>query len=279
MDHTPFQLEIGDGVLNGHYGGTGAPALLLHGGPGLPDMLEGCAEELGNLFTSIRYTQRGTLPSTVGAPYTIEAHMADALAVLDAFELDKAWVVGHSWGGHLALHLATAHPDRFHGIACIGTLGAFDNVLPEFGENMRRNLSDEDRELVSDIDSRGEKGEASEEEQLEALKIVWPNYFADPAAAPPFAVKHFGVECSAESFKSVREHFEAGTLAKGLRKVRMPALFAHGVQDPLPVRASVETAKLIRGARVGRMPNAGHFPWIELPGRLNRMLRGLISEL
>jgi pimeloyl-ACP methyl ester carboxylesterase len=279
MDQTPFELEVGDGSLRGHYSGKGAPALLLHGGPGLPDITEGCAVELFDIFTPIRYTQRGTLPSTVGGPYTIESHMADALAVLDAFELDKAWVIGHSWGGHLALHLVANYPERFHGIVCIGTLGASPDIRPEFEANMLRHLTEEQRERVLEIDARGESGEAGEEEQLESMEILWPYYFADPAAAPPCPFKHFGVECAAETGRSINEHFEADTLKKKLRRVRMPALFAHGVQDPLPLRASVDTAKLIKGARVGRMPNCGHYPWIEQKGRLNRMIRGLISEL
>ena len=131
----PFELATGDGILHGHFGGTGIPALLLHGGPGLPDYMHGCAEELAGLFTTIRYTQRGVEPSTVGGPYTVESHVADAIAILDLFGQEKAWAVGHSWGGHLALHLAVAHPERLYGIACIDPLGASDNVLAEFDEN------------------------------------------------------------------------------------------------------------------------------------------------
>ena len=51
------------GLIHGHFGGTGVPALLLHGGPGFPDYMEPCAAELGSLFTTIRYTQRGVEPS------------------------------------------------------------------------------------------------------------------------------------------------------------------------------------------------------------------------
>src|SRR5262249_28308702 len=154
-----------------------------------------------------------------------------------------------SWGGHLALHLVANHPDRFHGIVCIGALGATTDVLPEFEENLLRNLSDEDREFVKDVEARSELGEASEEELLREFEILWPHYFADPAAAPPFTIKNIGVDCSRETFASLKEHAAAGTLSKQLRRVRIPALFAHGVQDPLPVAGVVATAKLIRGAK------------------------------
>ena len=38
--------------------------------------------------------------------------MEDVVAVLDALEIGRALVVGHSWGGHLAMHLAVAFPER-----------------------------------------------------------------------------------------------------------------------------------------------------------------------
>ncbi|HEX4520386.1 MAG TPA: alpha/beta hydrolase [Gaiellaceae bacterium] len=280
MADPPFEVATSDGVLHGHTAGRGAPALLLHGGPGVPDYLEGCAAELANLFTTIRYTQRGTAPSTVGPPYTIESHMEDAVAVLDAFELEQAWVIGHSWGGHLALHLAAAHPERFHGIVCVGTVGAFPEPLATLHENLRRDLAGDERARIAEIDEREEAGELTEGDVLERQAILWPHYFFDPATAPGQLTDTIGLECLLETSRSIEEHFELGALAGNLRKrVRMPALFAHGMADPLPVESSVDTAKHIRKARVARIPRAGHYPWIEQPGFLNRMLRGLIAQL
>src|SRR5262245_27702234 len=118
------------GVLRGHRSGSGRPALLLHGGAAVPDYLSDCAEALDGLFETIRYTQRGTPPSAGGPPYTVEAHVADAVRVLDHSGLERAWVVGHSWGGHLALHLAIAHPQRVAGLVLISTLGADPSIFP-----------------------------------------------------------------------------------------------------------------------------------------------------
>jgi proline iminopeptidase len=118
-------VAVADGELHGHRGGDGPPALLLHGGPAVPDYTAELAAELGDRFHTIRYTQRGTPPSSGGPPYTIERHMDDALAVLAAHDLDRVWLIGHSWGGHLALHLAVAHPRRVTGVIGIDTLGAY----------------------------------------------------------------------------------------------------------------------------------------------------------
>lgn len=56
--------------------------------------------------------------------------MADAIAVLDQLGIDRAWAVGHSWGGHLALHLAVSRPDRLLGVVCIDALGASRTPSP-----------------------------------------------------------------------------------------------------------------------------------------------------
>jgi proline iminopeptidase len=132
VDEEPFVVEVDSGELHGHRGDTGAPALLLHGGPAVPDYMGPCALELDGLFSTIRYTQRGTPPSTGGPPFSIESHVSDALAVLDALAVDRAWAVGHSWGGHLALHLLVNHPDRLLGVVCIDPLGAYGEIFGYF---------------------------------------------------------------------------------------------------------------------------------------------------
>ena len=143
MEEERFDVTVDGVVLRGHRGGSGAPALLLHGGAAVPDYLGECAKLLDGLFSTIRYTQRGTPPSDEGPPYSVERHVADALAVLDAFELERAWAIGHSWGGHLALHLLVAHPERLLGVLCIDPLGADPTIFGEYEANLARGLTEE----------------------------------------------------------------------------------------------------------------------------------------
>jgi hypothetical protein len=61
--------------------GSGRPLLVLHGGPAVNDYSDWFAAELAG-WDVLRYTQRGVAPSVTEGPFTIEQHVADALAVL-----------------------------------------------------------------------------------------------------------------------------------------------------------------------------------------------------
>lgn len=270
MAEEPFEISVDGVVLAGMRGGSGPAALLLHGGPGIPDYTGPLAAELAPLVTTIRYTQRGIEPSDSGPPYSVEVHAADALAVLNKHAIDQAWVIGHSWGGQLALHLALSHPERLLGIVCIDPLGAQSDALDEFRRNFRVRMTAEDWARVEELDARSEDADVSVPEReragLECHHLLWPHYFADPGVAGPDYLNRYGVECAEQTSASIKEHFERRTLADGLPSVRMPALFLHGEDDPLPVRCSTETAALMQDATVEPISRCGHFPWLERPG-------------
>jgi pimeloyl-ACP methyl ester carboxylesterase len=258
---TEFEL---DGLV-GDRSGNGLPALLLHGGPGLSDYMGPLADELDGVFETFRYTQRGTPPSTSGPPYTVEAHVEDAVAVLDRFGVERAWAIGHSWGGHLALHLAVAQPDRLRGVICINALGASSDGLEEFGENLRRPLAPEEAERVESLEPR------------ERLRLLWPGYFADQGAVPEMPDLQSSAECNTQTFASVNEHFEAGTLVDRLPSLQLQAVFVHGDADPFPSRVSAGTARLIPGAVHEDIPDCGHFPWLEKPGETRRIVERFLG--
>jgi len=262
VDEASFVVEIDEGVLRGHHRGSGAPALLLHGGPAVPDYMDGCAAALDGLFATIRYTQRGTPPSGGGPPYSVESHMADALAVLDSLRIDRAWAIGHSWGGHLALHLGHAHPDRVLGLLLIDPLGADPAVFADLDANLRRGLSEPERLRVDDIEERRRAGDVTEEDLVDRYRILWPQYFAEPLSAPA-SPERVGVRASIETNSSIAAHYRSQTLVFGLPGLTVPALFVHGAVDPLPVRSTERTAALIPSSGVETIPDCGHFPWLE----------------
>jgi proline iminopeptidase len=251
--------------LEGHRGGAGPPALLLHGGAAVPDYLGGLAAELGGLLTTHRYTQRGTPPSSGGPPFTVEQHMADALSVLDAFEIERAWAVGHSWGGHLALHLLVSHPDRLLGVVAVDPLGAFADVFPKQSANQRRGRTPAEVAEIDSIEARRRAGDVTEAELVRRFELVWPAYFVDSALALP-PPRRVGVEASLGTNRSPAEHLERGTLRDGLPAAELLVCFVHGEKSAIPVSSTRRTAELVPGAQVVVVEDCGHFPWVERPG-------------
>jgi proline iminopeptidase len=269
MAEQPITITTPAGDIAAWTGGTGSEtAVFLHGGPGMTDYLDTLSPIVGRRFRTIRYQQRGLPPTTIGGPYTVETNVADAAAVIDDQAGGRAWVIGHSWGGHLALHLLVACPERIAGAVIIDPLGANLDVLEEFGKKLQAGFDDATRRRLDEIEAREDAGEASEEESLESLAAVWPNYFADPAGAPPMPAElRLSADAYAGTFASLAEHAERGTLTTGLPNVPagIPVQFIYGARSPLPPRSTIDTAALIPHAQVEGVEDAGHFPWLEFP--------------
>jgi proline iminopeptidase len=273
-----FRVEVPGGQIVGwRTDDSGPPALLLHGGPSLSDYLDSLASELAGLLTTARYQQRGQAPSLVDGPRDIDTHVGDAVAVLDSLGWDRAWVIGHSWGGHLAMHLAVAHPERFLGLVVLDGLGAVDDGgTSELGPRLMASLSEEVRARVEELDARGDRGEASQAERYEQMQLVWPYYFGDPAAAPPMPQFRFS-RYGAETWASIADHFERRTLERGIPGLTMPVLITHGDRSPIPLEEAERTAALVPHARLVVHAGRGHWPWLEEPGFVRRVIAELIA--
>ncbi len=105
-------------VLNVHELGdpTGPPVLAIHGVRAHGRRFRRLAEEAWPERRTIAVDLRGHGRSTYDAPWSIEQHVADLIETLDATGAGAAVgpvdVIGHSYGGEIALHLAAAHPER-----------------------------------------------------------------------------------------------------------------------------------------------------------------------
>jgi pimeloyl-ACP methyl ester carboxylesterase len=273
-----FTTNDGEALIAGRRAGEGPPVLLLHGGPGLSfEYLRDLAEELAEENDVAWYQQRGQAPSAVAGPHTVATDVDDAGRVLDALGWETAYVVGHSWGGHLALHVAEAMPDRLLGVLAVDPLGAIgDGRWPEFDEEMLRRTPESLRARAQELDELAMKGAADDAMALEAMRLVWPAYFADPEAAPPMPELTMASERTGEMVPSINA--DLPKLEAGLPEIRVPVGFVHGSRSPMPLEASTDAAERIPGAWVDVVEGAGHFVWVEAPGAVRASLRRLTAD-
>jgi pimeloyl-ACP methyl ester carboxylesterase len=108
------RARVDDAELEYEISGDAVPMLFIHGA-NLADGLAAVAgsSALSELATVIRYHRRGMGGSTgPSGPTTVERQALDALGLLNALEIERAHVVGYSYGGTIALELAAQAPDR-----------------------------------------------------------------------------------------------------------------------------------------------------------------------
>ena len=105
--------------------GDGHPIVVLHGGPDfdhcyfLPEL-----DRLADSFHLVYYDQRGRGRSTAGVrpeDVTLRSELEDLDRVRSRFGLESVAVLGHSWGGVMAMEYAIRRPDRVSQLLLLNT--------------------------------------------------------------------------------------------------------------------------------------------------------------
>ncbi len=281
MSERALAVSVPGGQLIGVRSGSGRALLVLHGGPAVNDYSELFAAELGG-WDALRYTQRGVVPSVTKGPFTIEQHVADALAVLDHYGVAAATVLGHSWGGYLAMQLAARAPRRVSALVLADTLGAVgDGGMAGFGAELEARATPEALARIAELD---ELSATSKEQEaavaLEYFRLDWPGLFAVPADAPPVPdTTRVNPEGFEQTSASVTEAAGRGDLPGLLSGFTGPVEVLAGECSPLPRQAAESTAAVFPDARLTIVPRAGHQVWHEAPGCLAAALSRVAARL
>lgn len=277
MQRTSFTVDTDSGVLGGWVAGEGPRVLALHGGPGMSyGYLDDAVEELSARCRVATFQQRGLEPSTEQGEFTVAEAVADIGAVLDALGWDTAYLMGHSWGGHLVFHAGVEMPERLDGVLSVDPLGAVgDGGLEAFSAEMTARVPEADRERARELDDRDTAGEATAEESVEALALFWPSYYADPSSAPSMPALALSKPASQGLWNDLFARLP--TLESSLPSITVPFGVVVGERSPMPPSAGTDTAERIPCAWAHVVPGAGHFPWYEAPGCLLAAMDRLVA--
>lgn len=135
--------------LRFHYrdwGGSGQPVVLLHGLASNSHIWDLVAPLLAERFSVVALDQRSH-GETEGADegYDFETIVGDLDAFLDACAIEHPIIVGHSWGGNVAIHAGAASKGKVRALVCIdgGFIGLRDGSNPTWQE-VERNLAPPD---------------------------------------------------------------------------------------------------------------------------------------
>jgi proline iminopeptidase len=270
--------------------GEGRPIVVLHGGPDFDHSY--LLPELDRLAESSRlvyYDQRGRGRSAAGVKAEdvgIDSEVADLDRVRRHFGLDSVALLGHSWGGVLAMEYAARLPDRISHLVLADT-------APASGEDalvLRHHL----------LSIRP----AADVERMEALRSS-PGYLAGSLEAEAAYYRiHFrptlGPELLEQVVGRLRAHFtEEGVLTAReieqrlydqtwrvdgydlvprLRALEIPTLVLHGEHDFIPGALAARIAEAMPRARLVVLPKCGHFAYLECPEAFCDQVAALLAD-
>lgn len=245
--------------------GTGPPVVLLHGyigdGPATwRDQLDGLADA----FTVIAWDAPGAGSSSDPPESFGMAGYADCLAgFIAAVGLVGPHLVGLSFGGALALAVASRHPTIASSLVVVsGYAGWAGSLPPEIAEQRL------DQALT-----------LSELSTAEFVDTLLPTMFATAPSSQ--AVRRF--TASIRAFHPVGFRAMARASAEDLRdalpRIDIPTLLMYGDRDvraPLPVAEHLHSA--ITGSSLTLLPGLGHVCNLEAPEEFNRILRSWLHQ-
>ena len=102
------------------FAGAGDPVVLLHGWPQHWWCWRELVPRLGDRYRLVMPDLRGFgWSSTPAGGFHPSVFARDVVALLDVLGIERAWVVGHDWGGFTAQVLAISSPSRVRGVLAL----------------------------------------------------------------------------------------------------------------------------------------------------------------
>lgn len=251
-----------------HREGHGPPAIVVHGGPVLDQTyLRENLKPLTHDLELIYYDQRlsGRSEGVVdSASVRLDTFVEDIEGLRSALGLDTFHLIGHSWGGLLALKYAVAHPRRLRSLILLSPMPPSASLWREEQGALATSLAPEDTTGMGALrQSTGFRAQQPEAIQA-ALRISFRSQFHDPTLADSL---DFHIEPDygerSRQFGYMLPDLVAYDVIHDLGRVTAPALVLYGAEEPgARIGGEALSQGLPRDTLV-TIPDAGHFPFVE----------------
>jgi pimeloyl-ACP methyl ester carboxylesterase len=231
-------------------------------------------------FRCIAYDPRGNGRSDRPmdtAAYSLDSHIGDALAVMDAVDAGQAILVGLSLGGLHAAVLAAYHPERVTAAVLVGTVATVGPSYPymapkHFLAKRERHEGwdkfNRDYWLTSypDFAEHFIRNVCTEPHSTKQIEdgIAWANETIGP------------VQVKTVEARAIPPAFDVGEAM--YRKIRCPLLLIHGDNDQIQPYGRAQRVAEITGAELYTVAGGGHVPIGRFPAKCNALINDFLDR-
>jgi proline iminopeptidase len=224
----------------------------------------------------ILYDQRGRGASTAPAnpaDATIHDDAADLGTLRRALGIRQWDMLGHSWGGGIAMLGAAGDQAGVRRLVLVDPVWTTSAWMAPLRQNVLARLAGEQHDAVARI---AEEMLGVPDPALHSTysRAVYPAWFADREMAahftPPDALSDTGTAVLA------RLRREGYDWRESLRSFSTPTLVIHGQDDALPLANSVDDSYIVKGAQFVVVPSSGHMPFWEAPARFFSLVESFL---
>lgn len=264
--------------------GRGDPVIVVHGGPGMDHsyMVPGM-DELARTHRLVYYDQRFG-GRTEGSPsretVSLDTYMADISAIADSLRLDRFILLGHSFGGLLAMHYAARHPERLRAVVLMNTVEPGRKYTTEMNDlSIRKRTTADSAEMMRLL--RSPEMQRRDTSAVNAmLRLSFKSLFADRAFADRL---HLSLDPRTVANMTPVAMNLVGSMGAFdfwpvAARIGRPTLIVHGVEDAMPLDMVRELQRTIPGSELVLIEGAGHFPYIEQPVATFAAIRRFLSR-
>jgi proline iminopeptidase len=245
------------------------PPLLLVNGGMLYDhsLLWPALSPLASGRQVILYDQRGRGASQAPAnplAARIDDDAADIGALRRALGIRRWDVLGHSWGGGIALLGVAEDQAGTRRLITVDAVGPTSSWMDVLHRTAVARAGEADRAVLEAL--YGLPQHAPDPAVHGAYsRASYATWFADPDMAAHFAPPHATSVTGAAIAAHLRR--EGYDWRERMRALSVPTLVIHGERDALPAVVALEWCELLPRARPALLPGAGHMPFWEAPER------------
>ncbi|MEO8564199.1 MAG: alpha/beta hydrolase, partial [bacterium] len=272
-------VRVMGGTLQYSARGKGMPIVLLSGGPGYAgSFLEPVFAHLSERHRVVLPDQRGTGLSVAfddATRFTVANAVEDIEALRRRLGVERIDLIGHSWGGMLAMVYASTYPEHTSGLTLIGSGGFDAGADAIISERLRARLTKSDRDSMRVLSARL-GNQSNQESALRAMRLLnWKAYQFDPANA-----RKLSAYLTPNGFNGRTARWMTSDLERSRPRIatdldrasialgRLPVLIVYGEADVIGLATAPELRRRFPSAKEVVIKRSGHHPWIESPAAL-----------